>query len=268
MEVPVLSKRGQRLAQASPRLSVLGDGLLERARSTTLALLGVTGRGRTRDGGLRPQPGLAAVAGGPMAGADPAWCRSRGATALAVLGRSQDRSEFADRLAFERAAGARLGTRLTRGGDASGGRRTGAATSAPLRRAGAPRPPVPVEAHRADQPVPTTGRHPSTLAREPDDPRPAPADAALRSRSNARGKDARADRTPRPGRSPSRRRPPRRAPGATSGACEKLQRRRLWARSGRDTVAARTAVADAASTTPAPASRLGGRWPTSSARST
>jgi hypothetical protein len=42
MGVSVDSKHGHRLPEAGERLSLLGGGLLERARSTTLALLGVT----------------------------------------------------------------------------------------------------------------------------------------------------------------------------------------------------------------------------------
>lgn len=42
MDVSVLSKRGQRPGQTTVRPSLLGGGMLERARSTTFALLGVT----------------------------------------------------------------------------------------------------------------------------------------------------------------------------------------------------------------------------------
>jgi hypothetical protein len=42
MDVSVHFKRGQRWLQSAKKPSVLGGGLLERARSTTLALLGMT----------------------------------------------------------------------------------------------------------------------------------------------------------------------------------------------------------------------------------
>lgn len=42
MDVSVLSKQGQRSLRSAIRTSVLGDGLLERTRSTSLALLGLT----------------------------------------------------------------------------------------------------------------------------------------------------------------------------------------------------------------------------------
>jgi hypothetical protein len=42
MDVSVLSKYGQRSLRSAARASVLGNGLLERTRSTTLALLGLT----------------------------------------------------------------------------------------------------------------------------------------------------------------------------------------------------------------------------------
>lgn len=68
MDVSVLSKHGQRSLRSAARTSILGDGLLERTRSTTLALLGLTAAIGLAMVALALNQGWPLIAGAPIPG--------------------------------------------------------------------------------------------------------------------------------------------------------------------------------------------------------
>jgi hypothetical protein len=68
MDVSVLSKNGQRSLRSAVRTSVLGDGLLERTRSTSLALLGLTAAIGLAMVALALNQGWPLIAGAPIPG--------------------------------------------------------------------------------------------------------------------------------------------------------------------------------------------------------
>jgi hypothetical protein len=68
MNVSVRYKRGQRWSRSTARASVLGDGLLERVRSTSLALLGLTGAVGLAMVALALNQGWPLIAGAPIPG--------------------------------------------------------------------------------------------------------------------------------------------------------------------------------------------------------
>ena len=68
MDVSVLSKHRQRSLRSAVRTSVLGDGLLERTRSTTLALLGLTAAIGLAMVALALNQGWPLIAGAPIPG--------------------------------------------------------------------------------------------------------------------------------------------------------------------------------------------------------
>jgi hypothetical protein len=68
MDVPVLHKRGQRRLRSATRTTILGDGLLERVRSTSLALLGLTAAVGLAMVALALNQGWPLIAGAPIPG--------------------------------------------------------------------------------------------------------------------------------------------------------------------------------------------------------
>jgi hypothetical protein len=68
MDVAVHYKRQQRRLRSAPRASVLGEGLLERARSTSLALLGLTAAVGLAMVALALNQGWPLIAGAPIPG--------------------------------------------------------------------------------------------------------------------------------------------------------------------------------------------------------
>jgi hypothetical protein len=68
MNVSVHYKRGQRQPRSTARARILGDGLLERARSTSLALLGVTAAVGLAMVALALNQGWPLIAGAPIPG--------------------------------------------------------------------------------------------------------------------------------------------------------------------------------------------------------
>jgi hypothetical protein len=92
MDVLVHSKRGQRPHSAS-RPSVLGNGLLERARSTSLALLGLTAAVGLTMVALALNQGWPLIAGGPIPHVPPLEQGVGEASIAAGVGGSAGRSE-------------------------------------------------------------------------------------------------------------------------------------------------------------------------------
>jgi hypothetical protein len=68
MDVSVPSKDGQRLRRSTARASILGEGLLERTRSTSLALLGLTAAIGLAMVALALNQGWPLIAGAPIPG--------------------------------------------------------------------------------------------------------------------------------------------------------------------------------------------------------
>jgi hypothetical protein len=117
MDVSVRYKRGQRLRSAA-KPSVLGNGLLERARSTSLALLGLTAAVGLAMVALALNQGWPLIAGGPIPQIPP---RHQGVGEATIAAGVQSRANRFEPVA----AGPRPGKSAaadggTQGGDSSG----------------------------------------------------------------------------------------------------------------------------------------------------
>ncbi|HMJ73256.1 MAG TPA: hypothetical protein VK471_07845 [Solirubrobacterales bacterium] len=91
MGVSVLSKHGQRSLRSVARASVLGDGLLERTRSTSLALLGVTAAIGLAMVALALNQDWPLIAGAPIPGVESKH-QAVGDATVAATARGQGRS--------------------------------------------------------------------------------------------------------------------------------------------------------------------------------
>ncbi|MGC1853351.1 MAG: hypothetical protein WA687_13015 [Solirubrobacterales bacterium] len=95
MDVPVLYKRGQQRLWSRVRTSLLGDGLLERARSTSLALLGLTAAVGLAIVALALNQSWPLIAGSGIPSISPQHQGVGEATIAAGLGTGSDRGEVA-----------------------------------------------------------------------------------------------------------------------------------------------------------------------------
>lgn len=118
MDVAVLSKRGQRQPRPAARPSILGDGLLERARAISLALLGLTAALGLTLVALVLNQGWPLVAGGPIPPLPPRHQGLGDATVVAVASAGDSRSQSTKR-GGRPGSGGGSGGRIDSGGGAS-----------------------------------------------------------------------------------------------------------------------------------------------------
>ena len=166
MDVSVLSKHGQRSLRSALKTSVLGDGLLERTRSTSLALLGATAAIGLTMVALALNQGWPLIAGAPIPGFR---SEHQAVGKAAVVAKARGGRAAISAAAGQARPGVSLGKpRARRGGTALGGSR-------------APQTAGLVASHPTPA-SPTAGSPPGEAVPDPTPVAPKPAPTAARRR--------------------------------------------------------------------------------------
>jgi hypothetical protein len=180
MDVQVHYKRGQRRLQAT-RPSLLGNGILERARSTSLGLLGLTAAVGLAIVALALNQGWPLVAGGPIPVIGAEHQAVGGATVVAAAqsgglasrGATGPQSSKASARPRRRGAGGTMAPTGSRSHGAEGVVVSHATAGRPPRE-GSPNSATPTPAPVGEQPTATPAPAPSSPAVAPPSPAPPP----------------------------------------------------------------------------------------------